>query len=171
MAQRNDTYRPRKRRDGLLVHEVEGETLVYDRERDRAHCLNPAASRVWDHCDGRRSVAEIARLIARETDAPFDRDAVWTALAQLRSRRLLEPAVEVEMPRISRRELVRKLATAAALAVPIVTSVTAPSAVEAQSCVPIGGACTSTAQCCGIPFTQCCTAGPNSGTCQASCDV
>src|SRR5258708_10867387 len=33
-----------KRTKGLVVTELKGEMLVYDLERHRAHCLNPAAA-------------------------------------------------------------------------------------------------------------------------------
>ena len=48
----------RRREDGLIVREVDGETLVYDRRRHKAHCLNRAAALVWRQCDGTTSVAD-----------------------------------------------------------------------------------------------------------------
>ena len=37
---------PKARTDGLLVEEMDGETLVYDLDTHGAHCLNPAAALV-----------------------------------------------------------------------------------------------------------------------------
>jgi hypothetical protein len=37
-----------------------GETLVYDRARDGATCLNVLPPKVWPQCDGETSVAGIA---------------------------------------------------------------------------------------------------------------
>ena len=51
---------PRARQASLIIKEVDDETLIYDLETDKAHCLNSTASRVWKSCDGRTSVAEIA---------------------------------------------------------------------------------------------------------------
>src|SRR5262249_57163726 len=58
--------KPEKRREGLVVKELPEEILVYDLERHKAHCLNPAAAVVFKHSNGERSVAELARLLRRE---------------------------------------------------------------------------------------------------------
>ena len=60
--------KPRTRTEGLIVRELPDELLVYDLERHRAHCLNPTAALVFKHCNGRRSVAQIARILRRELD-------------------------------------------------------------------------------------------------------
>ena len=61
-----DEMRPVARRDGLLIRELPGEVLVYDRERHRAHCLNQTAASVFRHADGTRTVADLARVLAPE---------------------------------------------------------------------------------------------------------
>src|SRR5437867_3082627 len=40
---RLDGVKPARRTEGLVLTELTGEVLVYDLERHRAHCLNPAA--------------------------------------------------------------------------------------------------------------------------------
>ena len=55
---------PRARTDGLVINELTDEVLVYDLKRDKAHCLNAAAASVWKQCDGRTTVAEIARRLS-----------------------------------------------------------------------------------------------------------
>ena len=50
---------PRARKDGLVIKELSNETLVYDLERDEAHCLNQTAGLVWKQCDGRTTVTKI----------------------------------------------------------------------------------------------------------------
>jgi coenzyme PQQ biosynthesis protein PqqD len=42
---------------------LEGEILLYHLQQDRAVYLNPTAAMIWGLCDGKRSVAEIVRLI------------------------------------------------------------------------------------------------------------
>ena len=54
---------PRARRDGLVIRELNGELLVYDLERHRAHCLNPTAALVFKQCDGRTSPARMGASI------------------------------------------------------------------------------------------------------------
>ena len=51
---------PTAETERLIVREIDGETLVYDRRRNAASCLNEFATRVWRECDGETSVAEIA---------------------------------------------------------------------------------------------------------------
>jgi len=36
------------------VKQADGEVLIYDLERNKAHCLNNTAARVWQYCDGER---------------------------------------------------------------------------------------------------------------------
>jgi hypothetical protein len=60
---------PKAKTERLIVREIDGETLVYDRSRHAASCLTEFAARVWRECDGETSVAEIAAALAR-TNAP-----------------------------------------------------------------------------------------------------
>ena len=68
------------------MREIDGETLVYDRSRDAASCLNEFAARVCQ-CDGETSVAEIANSLGE------DEAAVWLALHQLTKAQLLTEAI------------------------------------------------------------------------------
>ena len=119
---------PRRRETDLLIRRLGDETLVYDLKRDKAHCLNPAAAAVWQHCDGRTSVAELAAMLRRESNIAADEDIVWLALRQLQKVALLQERVEPSLPlqRPSRRELIRRLGVAAA--VPAVMTILAPTA-------------------------------------------
>lgn len=51
---------PRKREQGLVVQEMPGETLVYDMDTNKAHCLNEPAARVWNACDGKSTHQDIS---------------------------------------------------------------------------------------------------------------
>src|SRR5205085_7853769 len=140
---------PRARTEGLVVEELPHEVLVYDTERHKAHCLNPTAALVWKHCDGRATVQEIARLLAKTLDASVDEDVVWCALNQLEKDHLLEEKIAwpADVERISRRTLVRRLGMAVVL-LPVITTIAAPTAVFASSnCAPPLGNC-SVLPCC-----------------------
>ena len=130
--------KPRARTQGLVVTELPDELLVYDLERHRAHCLNSTAALVFKHCDGRRSVAQIARILRREldVDAPADESLVWLSLDRLERARLLEER-EAAPAAPSRRELVRRLALVAAT-LPVVATILAPTPAEAlvSGCIP-----------------------------------
>jgi hypothetical protein len=138
-----------------------GETLVYDRRRHRAHCLNRPAAIVFRHCDGTRTVAELARILDRELGAPLGRDGVWLALDRLGRARLLEQRVSppADARRLSRRELVRRVGIAVLL--PAVTSVLAPT--------PAQAAATCVSDCTGKAFgTPCSSTAP--ANCFCTCD-
>ena len=141
---------PQARKNGLVVQELADEVLVYDLERHKAHCLNHTAAWVWKHCDGKATVADMARLLRAESNAPVGEEVIWLALDQLGQKRLLRTRVgwPKEVAGLSRREVLRQLGLAAAIALPLVTSIVAPAASQAATCFPNGTACASNAQCC-----------------------
>jgi len=141
---------PTRREQGLIVDELPDEVLVYDLERHKAHCLNRSAALVWQHCDGQTAPAEIARRLATELDQPFDEELVWLALRQLDSLHLLQEAIGLppQFANLSRRQMVRALGLAAAVAVPLITSIVSPTAVQAATCLPHQANCSTSAQCC-----------------------
>ena len=140
---------PRARGDELIVKEFSDEVLVYDLRRHRAHCLNRPAALVWRQCDGQTSLAEIARAVGGELNAPIDEGVIWLALGQLGKAGLLHGGIAPSL-KMSRREVVRKLGLAAALALPVVKSIVAPMAVQASShCTVTFPGCTpATIGCC-----------------------
>jgi len=149
MKARDTQTLPRARNGQLVVRELPEETLVYDLERHEAHCLNNTSAFVWKHCDGQTTVEEMARLLRREFDAPVDDDVVWLALKQLRRLRLLEEGSgRIGMMKVTRRDLVRKYLPAA-LALPVILSIPAPTAAQALStCAGDRQPCDDTHPCC-----------------------
>lgn len=139
---------PRMREQRLVIDELPDEVLVYDLDRHKAHCLNRTAAMVWRQCDGKTSPPEIARRLQQELDQPFNEDLVWLALRQLDKIQLLEKPIVLptQFAGMSRREMVRALGIAAA--VPLVTSILAPTAAEAATCLPKGAMCSATIACC-----------------------
>ena len=155
-----ESERPRARSEGLVVEQLDDETLVYDTDRHKAHCLNGPSATIWRACDGTRTEAELTSILAKSYPGS-DADATAYALRQLAERRLLEPPAEPLAPRgVTRRELVRKAAIgglALGLSVPVIKSIVAPTPAHAFSCVPTGGGCSSSAQCCsGVCFAGHC---------------
>jgi hypothetical protein len=135
-----------------VVQELPGETLVYDSERHQAHCLNQSAALLWKMCDGEKSVPEIARQLGKELGTPVDETTVWYGLKQLAKFHLLEE--EVAPPQVvlgmSRRDFVRKAGITAAIAIPVISTIVAPTAASAASCLPTGSMCGTGAQCCSL---------------------
>lgn len=158
---RAGSARPRARTEGLVAREVADETLVYDLESHRAVCLNKTAALVWRSCDGRRTAKGIARTLSEALGETVPEEVVWIALDQLGRDKLLETRVARPdaLVGLSRRELIRRVSLAAAVvALPLVTSIVAPTPAQAASCLPTGAACGTGAQCCsGICNVGSCT--------------
>ena len=158
---------PQARKDRLVIEELPEETLIYDQERHKAHCLNQTAAFVWGRCDGHTSVAALAKALEDELGIPAGGETVRLALDRLGRAHLLEqrePA-GAGSPRYSRRHVVRTLAKLG-FAVPMVVSIVSPLSAQAASCI-------TQAQCVGLspPFcggqpictqqTKCCLAMGN----------
>ncbi|HEY7783339.1 MAG TPA: PqqD family protein [Pyrinomonadaceae bacterium] len=146
----DQSNKPLARKQGLVVKEVSGELLVYDLDRDRAHCLNETAAMVWKFCDGRTNTKTIASLMAKDLDVTIDEKIVWYALAQLGKDNLLEQQLTPpsSFGKLNRRDMIRALGIAAVVAVPVVTSIVAPTPAQAATCLQSGASCTGGQQCC-----------------------
>jgi len=142
--------KPRARAEGLVVQELEDETLVYDLERDRAHCLNETAAFIWRLCDGKTSSREMARALKQKIGKSADETLVWFALDQLSRKHLLTDSVVLPPTGASmnRRELVRVLGISAVVALPVVASIVAPKPAQAATCLGQGASCQSSLECC-----------------------
>jgi hypothetical protein len=138
---------PRSRKDNVVIRELDDETLVYDVDRDEAHCLNRTAALVWAQCDGKTTAAQAAHSLAGKLDASVDTDVVWLAVKQLQRFRLVEATAKA--PRVSRRDLVLKYAPAALVLLPVIVSITAPTPAQAATCgMPcVSGGCPSGCRC------------------------
>src|SRR6266446_6106868 len=172
-------FLPKARSEGIITKNIDGELLIYDRTRDRAHCLNGTAAAIWKLCDGRRSVGEIAAQLSgagagadssrRRTEGsrqktegseqpPVDERVVWLALDKLQHSHLLEsPKPELHHktfwpPAIAG---ITNMSRGAAIALPIVISMTVPTPAEAAvSCGATCHPCTSPIDCCGVCSTS-----------------
>ena len=167
MKKQDEAILPAAREAGLIVQEMAGEVLIYDQERQKAHCLNQTAALVWRHSDGKTTVAQMARLLERETQMPVAEDLIWMALEQLGKAQLMNEcaALLTSKPELSRRELIKRAGLGAAVALPLVSSIVAPRAIQAATLLPPGACCSSPGQCssgvcspspsCSSPPTAC----------------
>ena len=151
-----DAMYPQAREDRLLIEHLSDETLVYDLERHKAHCLNGTSAFVWRHCDGQTSVAELARMGQDEFGIPVNEEneeMVWLALDRLERADLLRERMKRgDLPQYSRRQLMRTLGRIG-IAIPVVMSIVSPTAVQAASLL-------DPADCAADPAThlgKCCT--------------
>ena len=139
---------PHAREEGLVIQELPNELLIYDVSRNKAHCLNQTAAFIWKRCDGKTTVPEIAARLRKEFDAQDGEALVWLALEQMEKSDLLRGRIARSSNTMSRREVMRKAGLAAAVSIPLVTSILAPAAKAQASCRPRDAACTNNTQCC-----------------------
>ena len=165
---------PVARTESLIVKEVDGETLVYDLKTDKAHCLNETAGRVWKKCDGLNSVSQITEILSREANSTVDEDLVWLALDQLQRFKLLEeaPAKPVHLFGMTRRQMVARLGIAA-VALPAIVAIVAPTAMAQASLIPPTFCCVNPSDCisgnCTHVPVPCTTYPPNPQNSGKSC--
>lgn len=154
-----------KARPGLLRHELDGQTVVYDPATERVHLLDAATGCVLALLDGTRSRATLAAELTRRLGRSCDHELVALSLDELSRAELLDPATPPAEPLGdgTRRELLKKLAlTTAAVLIPTVLTVT-PA--EAQSsALGTGAACSGNSQCAsgncsGANGNRCCAGG------------
>jgi hypothetical protein len=127
---------PLARKEELTIEDLPSETVVYDRTRNRMHCLNRSTSFIWRRCDGNTKIEEIAAHLP-EVGLPADPDVVRRALKALNRAHLLAggtASFNAALP--SRRQLVQRLGLAAGSAaalLPAITSAAAPTPATAKS--------------------------------------
>lgn len=172
---------PKSRREQLVIQELPGEILIYDLKTNKAFCLNHTAAFVWQHADGQTPVKQIAYLLQKKLKTAVDETVVWFALEQLEKDGLLENKIYAPtlFAGMSRRQLITTLGKSAAVAVPLVIMITAPTALSAQSAgggptnLSNGSACTSGGQCssgtCSSTKNTCCRSS-HGGTCTTVAD-
>ena len=121
-----------KRRSTTHVETLHGELCIYEWTTKTVHALNPAAARVWEMCDGVTTIEEMTAAVRRDLNAPGATAIVAHALTQFDRAGLLEPGTLIDVGRlVSRRALLRRIGVAAAI--PVVTSIVAPTPLAAQS--------------------------------------
>ena len=130
------TDKPRARQSDLFSEEIHGDRVIYDNRNNKVHHLNPTMSWVWSHCDGSRTIDELIAALHSDTGCDDARGLIGSGLKQLAEANLLEPGsvdlttLEDERSTVSRRAAV---VAGISMAVPIMTSILAPTPAAAKS--------------------------------------
>ena len=186
-----------KARSTRVVSEAVGEeVVVYDLDTDEAHLLSPNVAKIWRAADGSRNIDQLASVVT--ADGPEQAlSIVWGGLEQLQEKRLLEGVVLFPASAgMSRRAMLKRIGIAA-VAIPVITTIVAPTPAAAAcapgrgnvtegccsagACNPGQGLCTTDpntdgrgAICCfrptTTPLTTCPTNGKNIQCCSGNCD-
>ncbi|MGI8542811.1 MAG: PqqD family protein [Aridibacter sp.] len=173
----NKSNKPKARTHELVINKLPDELLVYDLKNHKAFCLNNTAAAIWNICDGKKSVAELAEQLGaklkvgkKATNSDLE-TVTLLAVKQLAEMQLLEVKHRAEQytqntENFSRRDLIGRLGAGAVIALPIITAIAAPKAAQAASgTAQIGDPCTLDSDC----VTNCCEANvcgdPAAGAC------
>lgn len=155
---------PLAKKEKIVIQELPDELLIYNLANDKAFCLNKTSAFVWKACDGTKDAQEISRLMSKSFNSTVNEDVVWLALDQLAKDDLLEVQPDNKFAGMSRREVIRRVGFASVIALPIVSSLIAPTAVSAVACT---GTVTSCGNCNnGTPCSSCSPACGMGTTCQ-----
>jgi hypothetical protein len=173
---------PTGRNDELVVQQLKDEILIYDLKDNKAYCLNETSALVWQMCDGNNSITDISKQLSKKLNSTVDDDFVWLAIDGLKKDNLLADSEELvpEFNGMSRREVIRKVGLASLIALPVISSLVAPTAAMAASnCQAAGQTCTfsdnTQSNCCsGLRCTRgrlcvdCSTTGTFVGSCSSA---
>jgi hypothetical protein len=135
---RNDTHVPGSLTEGLVIQQLGEEVLVYNTATSAAHCLNREAAVVWQLCDGRRNVSDIALQFDKDGHGTVTSDYVWLALDQLNECGLID-ALPVRSTVTSRRNAMKKVGLGLAIGLPLISSLVTP-----KSAFAVGTSCSCT---------------------------
>jgi len=159
---------PKIRTSNIVVQELADETLVYDLNANKAFCLNETSKLIWQHCDGKNSLESIASKLTKHFNKPVSEEIVYLAIEQFDSDELLENDTSQGFSQHfrgqSRREVIRKVGIGSMIALPIISSIVAPQAINAQSVAGVLGACTDV-----VNSSDCQPGLTCKATCQFNC--
>lgn len=123
---------PLARHKDIVVQSLGKDILIYDMNTHKAYSLNETSSIVYEAC-GRETTFDELRIKNNFSD-----EIIFLALDELRRENLLEENQIYNSPftGMSRREVIRKVGFASMIALPIISSLVAPTAATAQSGCP-----------------------------------
>jgi hypothetical protein len=61
-----------RRKDKVISHQIEGKEILLRLDSGEYYALDEVGRRIWELCDGTRSVGEVVATVSEEYDAPED---------------------------------------------------------------------------------------------------
>lgn len=153
---------PLSRHADLLIQDLGDEMLVYDLNLNKAFSLNNTCSVVWQECDGKKTVSQISQAVGKKLKTSVNADLVWFAIDELKKMDLMDNGNDLisDFNNVSRRDAIKKVGMGTMIALPVISSLVAPTAAVA------GSACTATCQN-GVEVNTC--VRPNEVCCGGIC--
>lgn len=173
---------PAARTENIVVQNLAKETLIYDLDTHRAVCLNETAALVYQLCDGGNSISAIGDKLSKRFGSDVSEDWARLAVEELKNYNLLANGAEIEdgFAGLSRREAIRRVGLTSLIALPVISSLVAPTASMAASvmcvasglAVDVGAAATTYSACVTALKSRCCSgnAAVNSYSPGDACD-
>ena len=118
---------PKARTENLLEQEIGKEVMLYDLNIDKAFNLNETLTIVYKACGQNRTFDEL------KDRHKFTDDFIYLALDELKRENLLAEEYSSPFAGTSRREVIKKVGLATMFALPIITGLIAPKAINAAS--------------------------------------
>ena len=119
---------PQARTSEIVEQELSDELMIYDATTHRAYSLNETSKNIFQACNGTTSFEDLKKRYG------YTDDLIHFALDELRRNDLLQESVsQNHFAGLSRREVVKRVGLACAVALPIVTGLIAPPAACAAS--------------------------------------
>ena len=155
---------PQTKTENIVVQYVGDEVLIYDLITNKAFCLNETSALVYNACDGKTVLADFKRK------HNFPDELIFFALDELSKQDLIEKNYESPLKGMKRREVIKKIGLATMVALPVIASLVAPTALQAASIC--GGTnapgfvigCIQTAMGCEVMGSPLCTSCSATGT-------
>ncbi|MBX7173830.1 MAG: PqqD family protein [Pyrinomonadaceae bacterium] len=156
MSSRKNT--PKTPNENIVIQEMGYEILIYDLKENKAFCLNETSALIWQLCDGTKTVTEISENLSGQSKQTIKEDLVWLALDSFKKNNLLEnnKEFEIDFNGLNRRQVIKKVGVASLIALPVISSLVAPTAAYGASLAPLFAGCTSPSDC----ASNFCTQGP-----------
>lgn len=123
--------------ESLILEQLPNELMIYDREQNKAFCLNQTAAFVWNRADGKTNVVEMAKELGQQSGKPVkeNQEVVWFAMEMLAKDGLLDSStvLPLAIPELTRRKMIQRLGVGA-IALPVVTALfVSPAKAHASS--------------------------------------
>jgi hypothetical protein len=127
-------------RRNLLVQELNDEVLIYDQTTNKSYCLNSTAKTVFNACNGKDTFEDLKFHLPE--------NVIYLSLDELKRNNLLASSYVSPFVGMSRRNVIKKVGLATMVALPVISSLIAPSSANAASGgLALYAACSSSSQC------------------------
>lgn len=122
-------YLPQSQLQNVVVQNLDEEILIYDLAANKAFCLNETTAIIYQACNGKTTFEEL------KAEQSLNDEIIFLALDELKRHNLLAIETDYQSPfaGMTRREVIRKVGLTSMIALPLISSIVAPSAIQAQS--------------------------------------